>query len=222
MEAGPIGQGLSLPEAILLLALDDETGEPVGRRGMAAGLALAAAVLMELALAGRLDTDLERLEVAGREATGDAVLDAALARLPPGAMPSAQALTVVAGAESGLRAALLDGLVARGLLRRQEGRFLWVFPDRRYPKSGGREAAQALRARLREVVLEDGIPEPREALLIGLARASGLLPLLFGAAELAAAAPRLEAVFRLEALNRSLGAALGDLYAARLRAGSLG
>jgi hypothetical protein len=56
--------GLSLAEEIVLLSMDDETGRPVGRLGMAPDLALAGALLMDLALAGRVDTDRDRLWLA--------------------------------------------------------------------------------------------------------------------------------------------------------------
>ena len=48
-------------------------------------LALAGAILMELALAGRIDTDLDRLVVVQQRPTGDALLDGVLARLATGA-----------------------------------------------------------------------------------------------------------------------------------------
>ena len=66
---------LTLAEEIVLLSLDDETGRPVGRAGMAPDLALAGALLMELALAGKVDTDRDRLFVVETTPTGDAVRD---------------------------------------------------------------------------------------------------------------------------------------------------
>lgn len=205
---------MSLPEEVILLTLDDETGRPVGRQGMAAGFALAGAVMMELALAGRVDTDLDRLLVVDESPTGDGVLDLALARLVAEAVPDSRgALLVLSREESALREALLDRLVAKGVLRRVEGRILFVLPDRRYPKAEeGGQATEEARARLRRTVLgTDSIPEPRDALLLGLARAAGLLPLLLSPEELSDTQDRLETLVQLEALNRSLATVVADL-----------
>jgi hypothetical protein len=209
-----------LPEAIVLLSLDDATGRPVGRGGMAPGLALAGALLMELALAGRLDTDGDRVELVEATPTGDAVLDAALAAVAaPGTPRDARGLIHLLSREAAAaRAALLDRLVADGVLRRVEDRRLFLFADRRHPKAEGRDDATQARGRLRATLLEETIPEPRDALLLGLARAAGLLPLLLSAEELARVQPWLGLVTRIESLNRSLGAAVADIRAARIGA----
>ena len=66
---------LTMPEEIMLLLLDDRTGRPVGLPPPAADFAIAGAVLMELSLHGRIDTDLEQLVVSNQLPTGDGVLD---------------------------------------------------------------------------------------------------------------------------------------------------
>ncbi|MFN3448347.1 MAG: GOLPH3/VPS74 family protein [Roseococcus sp.] len=209
---------LSLPEEIALLTLDEETGRPLGRQGLAAALALAGAAMMELALAGRLDTDRDRLEILSREATGDAVLDRALAEIAA-ARDSRGALMLLAREEAGLRPLVMRRLLEGGLLREERGRVLLVFPARRHVSPAGRPEPRAVRARLRRIVEEDDIPDPREALLLGLARAVALLPVLLPEELLAARQARIALVAGLEALNRSLAETVADLYVARLRAG---
>ena len=211
-----MSEPLSLPDEIVLLTLDDESGRSIGRQGLAASLALAGAVMMELALAGRLDTDRNRLDILDVTSTGDGVLDAGLA-LITGAQDSRGALMLLAREEAGLRPAVLATLVERGLLKRVDGRVLLVFPERRYPKPEDRPEPREVRARLIRSVATDDIPEPREALLLGLARATALLPVLLPPELLAARQERIALLTRLEALNRSLADTVGDLYVMRLR-----
>lgn len=208
---------ISLSEEIVLLSLDDETGRPVGRGGMAPDLALAGALLMDLALAGRIDTDRDRLLLLDATPSGQVAADVALAAVAaPGALADARGLIhLLARDIAPAREALLDRLVARGVLKRVEGRVLWVFADRRYPKADGGAVADA-RARLRDLLLREQLPEPRDALLLGLARAAGLLPLIFSGEELARVQPWLDLVTRIESLNRSLGVAVADVRAARI------
>lgn len=207
---------LTLPEEIVLLTLDDETGRSIGRQGIAASIALAGAVLMELALAGRVDTDRDQLELLDASPSGDAVLDAGLALLR-GARDSRGALMLLAREETGLRPAVLSALVGRGLLRRVDGRVLLVFPERLYLKPEDRPEPREVLARLTRSIETDDVPEPREALLLGLARATALLPLLLPPELLAARQDRIALLGRLEALNRSLSETVGDLYRYRLR-----
>ncbi|WP_206930724.1 GOLPH3/VPS74 family protein [Roseococcus thiosulfatophilus] len=213
-----MSQALSLPEEIVLLTLDDATGRPVGRQGLAAGLALAGALMMELALAGRIDTDRDRLEVLSSAALGDAALDGALARIAE-AEDSRGALMLLAREEAALRATLLARLEEKGLLRRVDGRVLLIFPERRWLKPEDRPEPREVRARLLRAIETDDIPEPREALLLGLARATALLPLLLPAELLAIRQERVAFLAGLEALNRSLAQAVGDLYSIRMRSG---
>lgn len=209
--------GLSLAEEIVLLALDDETGRAVGRLGMAPDLALAGALLMDLALARRIDTDRDRLWVMDDAPTWDPVLDAALGELAsPGAPRDARAAIILLARDATeIRAALIDRLIAAGLLRRLESNVLWLFSAKRHPKPEGSDAAAAARERIRGAVLAEEIPEPRDALLLGLARAAGLVPLIFSKDELARCQKWLGLVTRIESLNRSLGSAVAAVRAQR-------
>ncbi len=211
--------GLSLAEEVVLLSLDDETGRPVGRSGMAPDLALAGALLMELALAGRVDSDRERIWVADSTPTGDTLADAALTQLQAPDVPgdARGAILLLARESPAAREAILARLVEAGILRRLNDRVLWVFSDRRYPKAeDGQAEAEGARARLRRMLLAEEIPAPRDALLLGLARAAGLLPLIFTEAELEQVQGWLALVTRIESLNRSLGTAVAELRAGRL------
>ena len=205
-----------LAEQVVLLSLDDETGRPIGRLGMAPDLALAGALLMDLALAGRIDTDRDRLWVADDAPTWDPVLDAALGQLlEPEAPGDARGAIMILARDAGeARHALLHRLVEAGMLRQVETNALWLFRDTRHPKLDG-AAAEDARTRLRSLLLREELPDPRDALLLGLVRAAGLLPVIFTEAELARIQGWLELVTRLESLNRSLGAAVAAVRSAR-------
>ncbi len=174
---------LSLTEEVVLLTLD-EAGRPIGRQGLAAGLALAGAAVMELALAGRVDTDRHRLLRESAAPTGDPALDLALPLLE-------------------------EAPDSRGAL-------LLLIPTRRWVKAQDRPEPAEVLARLHHALEGGHIPEPREALLVALARAAGLLPLLLPAALLETRQSRLAWLAGLEALGRSLGEVVADLRVSRL------
>src|SRR5258708_37072838 len=72
---------LSFVEEITLLLLDDTQGRFVDLPLSASDVVVAGAALMDLALADRIDSGLERLTVVDTKPTGDDILDDALARL---------------------------------------------------------------------------------------------------------------------------------------------
>ncbi len=215
---------LTMPEEMTLLLLDDRTGRPVGLPPPAADFAIAGAVLMELSLLLRIDTDLERVMVTSHKPTGDAVLDEALVMLTTsqGMRDSRHWITTIGKKAELFRSMLLGRLADKGVLRREEGRFLWVFADRRYPKAAeGVAEIKEVRTRLRELILSDEIPEPRDSLLLGLCRATGLVPLLLTPIELEETQQRVDDIADLEELNRSLAEVIRQVQASMVAFGGL-
>ena len=72
---------LTFAEEIMVLLLHDENGAFLPVKGYALNHALAGSVLMDLAFANRIDTDLEQLKVIDREPTGNPMLDRVLGRI---------------------------------------------------------------------------------------------------------------------------------------------
>lgn len=205
---------LTMPEEVLLLMLDDETGRLQERAAPSGDFAIAGAVLAELALAGRIDSDPARLYVVNPAPTGDALQDRALAQIAAATdtQDSRHWIETLAADADDYREALFARLVSKGILKRVEGRFLWVFPERRYPVISDKEERE-VKARIMGVLFNDEIPDPRDAMLIGLCRAGGLFSLLLSSAELDRVQPRIDAVADLEELNRSLADAIREIYA---------
>lgn len=212
---------LTMPEELILLMLDDRSGRLNEMAGPASGYAIAGAILAELAMRNRIDTDTQRLFVTDATPTGDSLLDPVLARIAadPGPAPGEEDMphgsrwwieTLGREADS-FRDQIFARLVQRGILREEMGRFLWIFPERRYPVISDKEERE-VKARLTGVIFNDDIPEPRDSLLIGLCRAAGLLPLILAEDALESAEPRIEQVTNLEELNRSLGNAVRDIF----------
>ncbi len=204
---------LTMPEELLLLMLDDDTGRLYDRAAPAGDYALVGAMLAELALEERIDTDPPRLRVKNPAPVGDDILDGVLARISAEAEPKDSRWwveTLVQDVEE-FRDAYFARLVKRGILTSEEGRFLWIFSERRYPVVSDKEERE-VKARLMTVIFEDGPPEPRDSLLIGLTQAAGLFPLLLATEELEKAQPRIEAVSRQEALNQTVGDAVRDIF----------
>jgi len=203
---------LGFVEEITLLLLDDTQGRFVDLPLSAADVVIAGAALMDLALANRVDTDLERLILVDKTPTGDDILDDALGRL---AQPGAE-LTVSGAVEGlssfagGYKEKALQRLVAHRILREENGRFLWVFHTRRYPVIDDTEQRE-VKARLRQVLLTDEIPDPRDVVLICLIEACGLLGLVLSPDEIAQTQARVEQLGRLDLIGQAVTKAVAEI-----------
>lgn len=164
-------------EDYLLLTLDDVTGRAVVdasyREQVAAG-----ALLVELALLGRADLAgdgeggrVGRIVVRDVTPTGDVLLDEALdvVRAKEGSRPKAL-VAPIARLRPATRA--VASLADRGVLRREEGRVLGIFPTTRWPAADSRHE-DAVRADLRRVLVDGGEPDRRTASLVAILAATG-------------------------------------------------
>jgi golgi phosphoprotein 3 len=178
----------------------------------AADVVLAGAALMELALRNKVDTDVNRFFVVDREPTGDEILDDALGALATAgsdATTSAAIERITSNAHS-YRDIALKRLVEKGVLREEEGRFLWVFHTRRYPVIDDTEQRE-VRARLRQLTLTDEIPDPRDIVLLCLIDACRLLGMVLSLDEIALRRQRIEQLTRLDLIGQAMTKAVGEI-----------
>ncbi|MEL6506160.1 MAG: GPP34 family phosphoprotein [Pseudomonadota bacterium] len=186
--ANAAGADLTLPECLILLALNDETGR---RDGQQVEAALAGAGLSELAVRGLLrehhDGDgkpTNRFAPArqGAASTGlpsDDFLDGCLAMVrAAGASAAPKQVIAKIAANKSLIQALIDRLVVKGILRRQQEKRFLVFQRETYPEAAP-EPERALKAHLAAVMFDGTAPSARDCVLIALARQTGLLAVNF-------------------------------------------
>jgi hypothetical protein len=168
-----------LAEDLLLLLVDDRTGRPVVDTTRL-DLALAGALLLDLAALGRVDVTRPggpvkagRLVVRDATPTGDPVLDEAARRIRSSAPRKPEAL--LPHLKKGLREELLARLVGRGVLRAEEGTVLGLFPTRSWPAADPTHERQ-VRAGLWDVLVVGRAPSPREGALVALLQAVDQVP----------------------------------------------
>jgi hypothetical protein len=115
----------------MLLALHDQSGTLLSRQTTDFGVA--AAELVELAIAGRVTTDQKgkRVVVASTAPTADRDLDAVLATLASGLPTKLQPWLRTRGRQA--RNVYLHRLAAAGIVRHDRRRMLGLFPQTRYP-----------------------------------------------------------------------------------------
>ena len=95
-------------------------------------------------------------------------------------------------------------------MREEDGRFLWVFHTRRYPVVDDREQRE-VKARLRQVLLTDEIPDPRDVVLICLIDACNLLGLVLTSDEIGKTQARVEQLSRMDLIGQAVTKAVAEI-----------
>ena len=166
---------LNLPESLLLLALNDDTGE---RFVSYVDYALGGAGFAELILRGALVPSPEkegRFSWGDKGPTGDAFLDRCRDIIEKtGVEKDPKTLVSAIGRTSGVSQPLVDGLVGRGVLHERTKKVFFFFSKKIYPEADP-SAERELKARMEQVMFGSGDVSSEDSVLVALAKNMDLL-----------------------------------------------
>lgn len=179
-----------IAEDLLLLATDDATGRTTVS-SVQLDPALAGAVLIELVVAGRVNLEGEgraaQVVVTHQSPLGDPVLDAALQSLiDKGPLKPSSVIPRLA---KGLRGRLNDQLAGRGILRREDGKVLGLFPTTRWPAQDAAYEEQ-VKGQVAGALLKGLEPDGRTGAIISVLTAADMLKTVVDKQDLKAAKVR--------------------------------
>ncbi len=203
-----IDDPLTITEELVLLLLDDRAAFlPVPEHTLES--VLTGAVLMDLAFAGRIDTDLESLIVTDRTPTGNPLLDRVLGAIAdrPGVTDARHWVGLLSGDTAGIGDHVLGSLAVRGILAARPRHSPWAPPFTFHDHAARRE----IRQRIGDTILTDDIPEPRDVALISLADACNILADIFPRREFAARDDRVAQLRRMDLIGREVAGRIADL-----------
>lgn len=210
---------LTLAEDLVLLALDDQSGRILPVDDIGYRHALGGAVLMDLALRGKIDNDVATLRLVDETPSAEGLLNhwISIIAAESESLPAKVWIARLALESEEIEHATLSRLVERGILACQEKRLLWVFETRRYPTIDGTEEREVKR-RIIDVLLSDGTPSQTDAILVGLVDDARLLPHLLSEAETRNAATRVVQVRELDRMGQEVSAVIEHLHIEMLQA----
>ena len=212
---------LRFAEELLLLLLKEDAGE-VAVAEANLGYALAGAVLMDLAIESRIDTDLQRLVLIDQAPLDDDLLDPALKAIAAETNPHDAGYWVrhFAGDAGRIEEVALAHLRQMGILQADEAG-VRLSPRtahaRQYPRlhggglaREGEQAEQEVRLRIMRILFSEDVPAPRDVVIICLANACGFFDRTLSKEEIAECGERLDVVRRLDLIGQAVAKAVGD------------
>lgn len=227
MERTSQGSALTITEEILLLLHDERRADfAIALRVGSLDVVLAGAVLVDLAFAGRIDTDLESLTLLEPAPLGNDLLDPTLAEIaadasskPVGASgrhrshDAAYWLEKITGRGPEIRRIALSRLGELGILESSAGGDAHlsarVSRSRRYPRAAG-QSVEEVRLRIMRELFSDDIPDPRDTVIIALAEAAGAFDSILSESERDQVQERIDRFRKLDLIGRSVAKALED------------
>jgi hypothetical protein len=203
---------LTLLEEIVLLTINPRTGSLEGGNEFGVRYALAGAVLFDLALAQRIDTDVDSVSVIDATPTGNPIQDDLLAALSRrgNSFKVRDCVEQIFYQRKDLEGEALAILIEKGILRKEASKVLWVIDVERLRVIDGAHH-QNIKARLARSVLEDEIPEVRDIMLVSLANACGLLGVVLAPAQIELRANWIETLSKIETISRNVSYAIAGL-----------
>ena len=199
---------LRFADELLLLLIDDKRGDLIPIPAWSLSCALAGALLMDLALEGRIDTDPDSLSLLDATPLDDDLLDPVLAEIAQAEAARPARFWVAHFAEQGddIRDKTLARLAAQGILEVEEGGFFAFLPSvsrtRRYPVDQARR--EDVRLRIMRALFSNDIPDPNDVVIIGLAEACSVFERLLPPAERAVAQERIALLGRMDLIGRAV------------------
>jgi hypothetical protein len=203
---------LTMLEEIVLLTVDEKTGRLRSSREFGTAYALVGAAFFDLALARKIDTDTEEIQIVDATPTGNPTLDRMLSRMAarPDLKTVREWIEEMFAQRDDLEGEALRSLIDRGILRHEHTKLLWVIDVERFPMVDNKPL-QHVKVRLANAILTDDIPETRDIMLVSIAEQCGLLGYVLSEDELDNRNDRIRALSRLETISRKVADAISSL-----------
>ena len=197
---------ITIGEEIFILMLDLDTGRLTDKLPPEKiSNTLSGALLMELAINNRIDTDLEGLFVVSPEPMSEPLLDIVLDQIlaDPKKRPIRYWVRVFASGAEGIVSRLTESLVERGILLRRRNRLLRFIGDYTITYESGKSDRDVLR-RIARILLSDELPDPRDIMIIALADTCDLWQNQFDQETFTTVEPRIKSFAGLELIGQAV------------------
>lgn len=199
---------LTLAEELLLLGMDDKSGEILLSVSTSLPFGLAGALLLDLYIAKKIEIRNEKIYAIDSSQTGNKLLDEALGLINVKVEPENTSFWIKNFNSSidDLTEKIITSLVDRGVLKREEKKILWLIPVERFPTQDPMPEVLS-RIAIRRIVLENEEPDNRTLALLSLIKASNLIDELFLKEERRQAANIIEDYIK----NENIGKVVADI-----------
>ena len=201
-------QQLTLTQELILMLLNEETGYFHQVPGWDLNCAVVGAVLAELSLRSRIDTDMESLFLLDATKTGNPSIDPILEEIASGSNQHNTRYWIehLAPRADTIIDSVLDRLVEMKILEHHDGEF-WTLARNDwkmelYSDAETGTASQFVRTRISRAIFMNEIPDPRDVIVISLINTCDVFRFMFQLDDETEA--RIQAICQMDLIGRSI------------------
>jgi len=202
---------LNVPEEIALLALDEDGEIHPKIKSPKFDIVIASAILMDLALRHQIDTDMENVIPDKLQPIGDPILDVVIEEIEKYGkpLPIKDWIAELSIMGQFFRDEIITSLVAKKVLKIENKKVLWMFSKRVYPLVNDQEIKE-VRARIRDMVFSDEIPDPKDIVILSILKHADLLDVLFTNKEISDYKERINQIAKMDMIGLAIGEELDN------------
>lgn len=207
---------LTLPQELVLMLLNEETGYFRQVVGWDLNCAIIGAVLGELSLRSRIDTDLDSLQLLDATKTGNPVLDPILEKIAeePTEHNAEYWIERLVFRAPAIIEQIMNRLVDLKILDYHDGEF-WtlsrtMWHTELYDETHEATAAEFVKTRVSREIFDNEIPSPRDVIIIALLNTCDVLRFIFQLEE--ESEERIKTICRMELIGRSIANAVANNF----------
>ncbi len=211
---------LTLPQELVLMLLNEETGYFRQVVGWDLNCAIIGAVLAELSIRDRIDTDMESLKLLDTTPTENPVLDPILEKIAEEPVEHEVQYWIerLVFRAPAIVDQILNDLVELRILDYHDGEF-WTLARRTWQTevyAGTQEgtAVEFVKTRVSKAIFDKEIPSPRDVIIIALLNTCDVLRFIFQLDE--DSEERIQTICRMELIGRSIAEAVANNFAGGL------
>jgi hypothetical protein len=206
---------LSLPEKLMLLALNDEKGSIIFSASTALPYGLAGSIILELLFQNKLTLNNKKIEILDESPIEDPLLNKAISLIKESNRERDVKHWVhrLERKLKGLKTTIIERLIAKEILRKEKNKFLWVIPVRHYPMSNV-APEQEIRTRIHQIILQNDTPTQQDIALLSLIKGCGLFNEVFKKEDRKIAKKRIKEIVEKERIGEAVSAVVTEITAA--------
>ncbi len=203
------GNFLNIPEEIYLLSINEKGQQHESFKSENFDLIISAAILMDLALLHRIDSDTVNIIPDKLVHVGDNLLDGVIDDIYEydDNRRIDEWISHLSMHGPYYREEILLSLVRKSVLKMEDEKVFWFFSKRKYPMIDDTELEE-VQSRIRHLIFSNDLPDERDIVIVSLLKSSNLLGVVFTEEEIKEEAERIDQIAKMDFIGQAIGKVL--------------
>ncbi len=196
---------LNIPEEIYLLSIDENGKQHDNFKSESFDVIISSAILMDLALLHRIDSDMKYIIPDKTQEIGDILLDGVVDEIVEygNNRRIEEWISHLSIHGQFFRDEIITSLIRKSVLKIENEQVLWFFSKRKYPRVDDAELEE-VQSRIRNLIFSDELPDERDIVIISILSNSNLLATVFTEEEITKYEARISQIAKMDFIGQAI------------------